>query len=56
MPVVLIVPLCEEFRQRESAGRCDLRNASDFQSFGTLLGILLPITIWHFHPGITYLG
>ena len=42
MVVVLIVPSCEKFRQREPPGRYDLRNASDFLPFGTLLVILLP--------------
>lgn len=42
MVVVLIVPPCEKFRQREPPGRCDLRNVSDFLPFGTLLVILLP--------------
>lgn len=57
MSIVLLTALvCEKFRQGETARKCDLRGANNFLSHEGSARHLLPITIWHFHLGITSLG
>lgn len=56
MFVVLIASFCEKVRQGETARKCDLRGATNFLCHEGSARHLLPITIWHFHLGITSLG